>query len=143
MRSRPARSKISYEISTDSQRFDVALIHEFLRASYWAGGRSRKVVEKSIRHSLCFGVFVKSRQVGFARVITDRATFAYIADVFVVPDERNRGVGQALLRAIFRHPDLKSLKRWLLATRDAHAFYAKFGFKPLEFTERYMNLRKP
>jgi GNAT superfamily N-acetyltransferase len=140
-RTRPAKS--TFEVSTDPRRFDLALIHKFLNASYWAKGRSRQVVEKSIEHSLCFGVFSQGRQIGFARVITDYATFAYLADVFVVPRSRGRGAARALLTAIMRHPDLKNLKRWLLATRDAHGLYAKFGFKPLEYVERYMNIRNP
>ena len=137
------QSKVSFEVSTDPRRFDLALIHKFLRASYWAKGRSRKVVEASLRHSLCFGAFSKGRQIGFARVITDRATLAYVADVFVVPRARGRGAAKALVAAILRHPDLKNIKRWLLATRDAHGLYAQFGFTPLQFPERYMNIRRP
>src|SRR5206468_7795997 len=109
-----------YEISTDRSRLDVAVIHDFLRSSYWAQGISRAVVEKSIQHSLCFGVFFGRQQVGFARVVTDFAAFAYVADVFVVPEHRGPGVAKMLMRAIVEHPDLQGLRRLLLATRDAH-----------------------
>ena len=132
-----------YEISTDRSRFDVAVIHDFLRSSYWAQGISRAVVERSIQHSLCFGAFLGGQQVGFARVITDFAAFAYLADVFVVPEHRGRGVAKMLMRAIVEHPELQGLRRLLLATRDAHGLYAQFGFKPLVFPERWMEKPKP
>lgn len=126
------------EISSDSSRIDVSLVHEFLRTSYWAAGRSRETVERSIRHSLCFGAYSADRQIAFARVITDRAVFAYLADVFVVPDYRQRGVSKALLRAIVAHPDLQSLRTFSLGTRDAHGLYAQFGFEPIREPERLM-----
>ena len=109
-----------YEITTDSSRFDLTLIHEFLTNSYWARGISRDVVERSIGHSLAFGAFHGSRQVGFARVTTDFATVAYIGDVFVIPEYRGRGIAKLLMRAVLSHSDLQGLRRWLLATRDAH-----------------------
>jgi len=96
-----------YEISTDRSRLDVGLIHDFLRSSYWAQGIPRAVVERSIQHSLCFGAFLGGRQVGFARVISDFASFAYVADVFVVPEHRGRGISKLLMRAIIEHPDLQ------------------------------------
>ena len=130
-----------YEISTDTNRLDIGLIHDFLRTSYWAQNVARGVVERSIQHSLCFGVFCEGRQVGFARVISDRATFAYIADVFVVPEHRRRGVSKMILRAILDHPELQGLRRFLLATQDAHGLYAQFGFQPLDHPERFMTLR--
>lgn len=120
-----------YEISTDPARFDVTLIHEVLSKSYWAEGRPRDVVEKSIRNSLCFGVFDGDRQVAFARVITDRAVFGYLADVFVIPEYRGRGISKGLMAAILEHEDVRGLKVFLLRTRDAHALYAQFGFVPL------------
>jgi N-acetylglutamate synthase-like GNAT family acetyltransferase len=131
-----------YEISTDRGRLDVALIHDFLRSSYWAQGIPRAVVERSIEHSLCFGAYLDGRQVGFARVISDFAVIAYIADVFVVPERRGRGISKLLMRAILEHPDLQGLRRFLLATRDAHGLYAQFGFGPLTHPEYFMTIRK-
>ncbi|MBI4661045.1 MAG: GNAT family N-acetyltransferase [Verrucomicrobia bacterium] len=132
-----------YEISTYLSRLDVGLIHDFLRSSYWAKDIPRAVVEKSLRHSLCFGAFYAGQQVGFSRVITDRATFAYIADVFVVPEHRGLGLAKLMLRSILAHPELQGLRRFLLATNDAHGLYAQFGFTLLENPERYMTLRNP
>jgi GNAT superfamily N-acetyltransferase len=132
-----------YEVSTDRSRLDIALIHDFLRSSYWARGIPRAVVEKSIQHSLCFGAFFGGRQVGFARVITDFAAFAYIADVFVVPEHRGRGISKLLVRAILAHPELQGLRGMMLATRDAHGLYAQFGFQPLAHPEQFMTIRKP
>jgi GNAT superfamily N-acetyltransferase len=131
-----------YEISTDRSRLDIALIHDFLRSSYWAQGIPREVVERSIQHSLCFGAFLDGRQVGFARVISDFAAIAHVADVFVVPEHRGRGVSKLLMRAIVEHPELQGLRRMFLATRDAHRLYAQFGFQPLAHPEQYMTLRK-
>jgi len=102
-------------------------------------GRTREVVERSIAGSTCFGVFDgKGRQVGFARVVTDEATFAWICDVFVLPEARGRGLSKSLVRAIVEHPDLQNMRRWLLGTRDAHKLYARFGFEPLPEPGRYM-----
>jgi GNAT superfamily N-acetyltransferase len=124
-----------YLISTDRGRLDVGLIHGFLDSSYWAEGRPREVVERSIRHSLCFGVYdgesEGARQVAFARVITDCAVFGYLADVFVVPACRGRGIAKGLMRAILAHPEVRGLTVLLLRTRDAHGLYAQFGFAPL------------
>jgi GNAT superfamily N-acetyltransferase len=131
-----------YEISTDRSRLDIALIHDFLRSSYWARGIPRAIVEKSIRHSLCFGAFLGLQQVGFARVISDFAAVAHIADVFVVPEHRGRGISKLLMRAILDHPELQGLRRFFLATRDAHGLYAQFGFQPLTHPEQYMTIRK-
>jgi N-acetylglutamate synthase-like GNAT family acetyltransferase len=132
-----------YEISTDRNRLDIALIHDFLRSSYWAQGIPRAVVERSIQHSLCFGAFLDGRQVGFARVITDFAAIAYVADIFVVPAHRGRGISKLLMRAILEHPELQGLRRFLLATRDAHGLYAQFGFQPLTHPEHFMTIQKP
>ena len=129
------------EISTDPARLDVDLIHEFLQSSYWARGRRRSVVERSIRHSLCFGVYRAGRQVAFARVVSDRAVFAYLMDVFVVPEFRGHGISKALMRAVLDHPDLQNLRVFLLATRDAHGLYAQFGFRPLAEPERWMAIQ--
>ena len=132
-----------YEISTDAARLDVNVIHDFLRASYWAQNVPREVVEKSIRHSLCFGAFRNGRQVGFGRVVTDFATFGYIADLFVLPEHRGNGAGKQLVKAMLNHPDLQGLRRMLLATRDAHGLYERFGFEPLAHPEWFLTLHKP
>ena len=129
------------EISTDTERLDIDLIHRFLsEESYWASGIPQDLVERSIENSLCFGAYDGRRQVGFARVVTDYATFGYVADVFVVPSHRGRGIGKELMEAIKSHPDLQRLRRWLLRTRDAHGLYAAFGFRELETPERYMEI---
>jgi GNAT superfamily N-acetyltransferase len=132
-----------YEISTDQSRLNVELIYDFLRSSYWAQNIPRSVVEKCVRHSLCFGAFCDDRQIGFGRVITDFATFAYIADVFVVAEHRGRGVSKLLLRAMLEHPALQGLRRILLATKDAHGLYAQFGFQQLANPEHYMTIHNP
>jgi len=133
----------SYEISCDAGRLDVAAIHRFLTQSYWAAGIPRSVVERALANSVCFGAYCDDEQVGFARVITDKATFAYLADVYVLPEHRGRGVAQQLLQQVMRHPDLQGLRRMLLFTRDAHSLYAKFGFRPLPAPERVMDLNNP
>ena len=127
------------EVSCDRARIDVDAVHRFLsQESYWANGVAREVVERSIEHSLPFGAFEGDALVGFARVITDRATFAYVADVFVLPSHRGRGVSKAIMAAIAAHPELQGLRRWHLVTRDAHGLYAQFGFEPLDAPERHM-----
>lgn len=133
-----------YVVSTDPRRLDVDLIHRFLaQDSYWAPGIPRRVVEKCIRHSLCFGAYQGERQVAFARVVTDYAAFAHLMDVFVVPEHRGRGVSKQLMSAIVRHPDLQGLRRWQLGTRDAHGLYAQFGFGPPEHPEYQMEIADP
>lgn len=129
-----------FEISTDAGRLDIDLIHAFLTTSYWAEGRSRDVVERSLRHSLCFGVYSDAEQVAFGRVITDGAVFAYLADVFVVPAFRGRGIAKALVGAILEHPDLQGLKVFLLRTRDAHGLYRQLGFETVPNPEELMVL---
>ncbi len=119
-----------FEISTDRERIDVRLVHKFLSSSYWAEGRPRAVVERSIEHSLCFGVYRGGQQVAFGRVITDRAVFAYLADVFVLPAWRGRGIGKALVRAMLDHEDVTGLRIVMLRTRDAHGLYAPLAFGP-------------
>lgn len=132
-----------YEISTDSTRFDVGAIHAFLSQSYWSPGIPRATIERAIAHSLCFGAFWQGQQVGFARVVTDRTTFAYLCDVYVLEAHRGRGLAQQLMTRIVQHPDLQGLRRMMLATRDAHGLYAKFGFKPLAAPEFMMEVHKP
>jgi len=131
---------MSIEISTDPSRIDVSLVHDFLSSSHWAKGRPREVVERSIKHSLCFGVCENGNQIAFARLITDRAVFAYLADVFVVPDHRGRGIARLLLDAIFEHPDLKGIRVFRLSTRDAHGLYGKYGFTSTVNPEKSMEL---
>ena len=130
------------EVSTDQSRLDRPLIHGFLSASYWAAGIPRELVDRSIENSLCFGAFIGDRQIAFARVITDRATFAYLADVFVVETERGRGVGKRFIRAILDHPELQGLRRFMLATLDAHGLYEPFGFRGLKQPERFMEIHR-
>ena len=129
-----------YEVTTDSSRFDVDAIHSFLSKSYWSPGVPRSVIERAIQHSLCFGVLCDGAQVGFARMVTDRATFAYLADVYVLEAHRGRGLTKMLMDHVFAHPELQGLRRWLLATRDAHGVYAPLGFAPLAAPERWMEI---
>jgi GNAT superfamily N-acetyltransferase len=133
----------AFVVDTDPERLDLALIHGFLTRSYWASGIPFAVVRRSVRHSLCFGLYDGERQVGFARVVSDRATFAYLADVFVLESHRGRGLGKLLMAAVIAHPELQGLRRWMLATRDAHALYARFGFTPLPAPESFMQLHDP
>lgn len=125
-------------ISTDLADFDINAIHAYLSSSYWAAGISRELVERSIAHSLCFGVFAGEKQIGFAHAVTDRATFAYIADVYILPEYQGQGLGKRLMHAITTHPDLQGLRRWSLVTRDAHGLYAQFGFESLATPNGYM-----
>jgi len=130
-----------YTISTDKSRLDVEMIYRYLsEESYWAKHIPRDLVERSIENSICFGVFEGDRQIGFARAVTDSATFAYVGDVFVLPSHRGRGVSKQLMQAIRDHPELQRLRRWHLLTRDAHALYEQFGFRKLENPERHMEI---
>lgn len=127
------------EIRTEIGRIDLDRVHSFLcNESYWAKGIPRDVVERSIEHSLPFAAYDSGELVGFARVVTDFAVFAYLADVFVVPAHRGRGISQQLMAAIRSHPRLQGLRRWSLVTRDAHGLYEQFGFRPLAAPERHM-----
>jgi GNAT superfamily N-acetyltransferase len=131
-------------ISDDKSLLDRALIHSFLsERSYWAKGVPRETVERSIENSICFGVYRTGKQVGFARVVSDCATFAWLADVFIVEDQRGRGLGKRLVAAILAHPSFQGLRRFLLGTLDAHGLYAQFGFGPLTQIERFMEIRNP
>ena len=132
----------SWEVSSDQARLDRALIHGFLSGSYWAAGIPRETVDRALDHSCCFGVYEAGRQIAFARVITDHATFAYLADVFVVENHRGRGVGKHLVAAIMRDPGLQNLRRWMLATLDAHGLYEQFGFGALSHPGRFMEIRR-
>jgi len=133
-----------YEISTDRARLDLDLIHDFLsRHSYWAAGRARDVVARSIENSLPFGIYQGSDLVGFARIVTDYATFAWIADVFILPAHRGHGLSKWLMEVIISHPQLQGFRRWVLATKDAHGLYERFGFIPLHRPERWMERPDP
>jgi GNAT superfamily N-acetyltransferase len=126
-------------ISDDKTRLDMAVIHGFLSGrSYWAKGVPIEIVERSVSNSLCFGMFRSGRQIGFARVVTDRATFAWLADVFIIEEVRGGGLGKRLVAAILAHPELQGLRRLMLGTRDAHKLYEQYGFASLEFPERFM-----
>lgn len=130
----------AYTITTEPARQDVDAIHAYLTRSYWAAGISREVVARSLRGSLCFGLFHGATQVGLARVITDRATFAYLCDVYVLEDHRGRGLGKWLIEAVMNHPDLLGLRRFMLATRDAHGLYAQHGFTPVARPQIFMEI---
>ena len=127
-----------FTISTDRGKLDLDVIHRFLRESYWAKGIPREVVARSIENSLCFGVFAEGRQVGFARVISDYATYAYIADVFILESARGHGLGKWLMEEIMSHPQLQGLRRWSLCTRDAHGLYEQVGFAAPRSPQNYM-----
>ena len=130
----------AYAISTDPARLDLDVIDGYLSRSYWAEAIPREVVARSLDHSLNFGLYEWERQIGFARVISDRATHAYLADVFVLESHRGRGLGVYLMEAVLAHPELQGLRRFGLVTRDAHALYDKFGFRPLAQPERHMEI---
>jgi GNAT superfamily N-acetyltransferase len=135
--------KGEFLVSTDKGKLDLSMIYGYLSESYWAKGISKNVVFRSIQNSLCFGIFSGAEQIGFARVITDCATYAYLADVFVLELYRGRGLSKWLMECIVAHPQLQGLRRWTLATRDAHRLYAKFGFKPLAKPDNFMELHDP
>ncbi|MEW6371063.1 MAG: GNAT family N-acetyltransferase [Pseudomonadota bacterium] len=129
----------SFQVSTDQSRLDIPMIYRFLsEQSSWAVGISRPTVERAIENSLCFGAYLDGRQIGFARVVTDFATFANMVDVFVLPEYRGHGYGKQLVAAVLRHPSLQRLRRFTLATSDAHSLYARFGFTPLSKPETLM-----
>ena len=133
-----------FVISDDPARVDRELVHRFLRdESYWSRSVPRDVVDRSIDHSLCFGLYDGDDQVGFARVVSDRSTFAFLADVFVLPTHRGDGLGQWLCRTVLDHHDLQGLRRILLGTDDAHGLYARLGFVPLADTRRFMEIPQP
>jgi GNAT superfamily N-acetyltransferase len=128
-------------ISDDPALLDRAFVHHFLSEhSYWARGVPREMVDCSLEHSLCFGVYRDGQQIGFARAVTDFATFAWLADVFIVEDNRAKGIGKKLVAAVLGHPRLQGMRRFLLGTRDAHGLYARFGFQPLAYPERFMEI---
>jgi GNAT superfamily N-acetyltransferase len=132
-----------FTVSTEKERLDRGAIHEFLRGSYWAKGIPRELVDRSIENSLCFGLYDGEPLIGFARVITDKATFGYLADVFVLESHRGRGLATWFMEVIMAHPDLQGLRRWMLVTADAHGLYRKVGFTAPSKPERIMEKLLP
>src|SRR5271155_345122 len=131
-------------VSTDPARLDLNVVHGFLTNCYWAKGIPREVVARSIEHALCFGIYEgEGAQIGFARVISDFATIAYVGDVFVLETHRGRELGKWLMQCITEHPALQNLRRWILTTRDAHGLYSQFGFTPVKAPERFMERHRP
>ena len=128
-------------VVTGYENMDMRAVHAFLTEAYWSKGVAFAVVDRAARHSLCFGLFQQERQIGFARVVSDKATFAYLADVYVLEAHRGQGLSRLLLDAVFQHPDLQGLRNFLLFTRDAHGLYAQYGFSPLGDATRLMEKR--
>lgn len=127
-----------FTISTDPAKLDLDVIYGYLSRSYWAATRPKKTVARSIQNSLCFGMYAGTTQIGFARVISDYATYAYLADVFILEEYQGKGLGKWLIASVVAHPDLQNLRRWTLATRDAHGLYSQYGFTELVAPERWM-----
>ena len=128
----------NFIISTDKSKIDLDYVHDFLTHSYWSPGVPMETVKKAMNGSLCFGVYDNEKQIGYARMVTDTATFAYLADVFIDENYRGKGLGKWLVKVILAHPDLQGLRRILLATKDAHRLYEQLGFTPINNPERYM-----
>jgi GNAT superfamily N-acetyltransferase len=136
--------KKGFLISNNNSLLDIDVIFQYLsKESYWAKGITRERIQRSIDNSLCFGVYHEKKQIGFARVITDKATFAYLADVFVLDAYRGKGLSKWLMQTVLAHPELTGLRRWVLATADAHGLYKQFGFGPLAVPERWMDIFTP
>lgn len=135
--------KDEYTITTDASRVDIPYVHSFLSNSYWAAGIPVETVQRSVNGSMCFSVFKNEQQIGFARMITDKATFGYLADVFIDENYRGQGLSKWLVEVIMNHPDLQGFRRLMLATRDAHELYRKFGFSALTNTDRWMAIHYP
>jgi len=136
-------TKEVFSISTDKSKIDIAYVHRFLSSSYWAENIPPDVVQRSISGSLCFGVYEREKQIGFARVITDEATFAYLADVFIDDAYRGKGLSKWLMEIIVAYPTLQGLRRFMLATRDAHGLYRQAGFSELTHADRWMQIHRP
>jgi len=143
MRTLLEKARNEYLVSDDPQRLDLVVIHKFLSNSYWSPGLPMDVLRRAVSGSLCFGLYHKNAQIGFARVITDSATFAYLCDVFVLEGYRGQGLGHWLIETLATHPNLQGLRRIVLVTRDAHGLYEKFGFRPLGRPDGYMEMHRP
>jgi len=138
------RERAPYSISTDPARLDLDAIHAFLaRESYWAAGIAKDVLARGMAHSLCFGMYYVGAQIGFARVISDYATYAYLNDVYILAPHRGQGLVSWLIECVLAHPDLQGLRRFMLTTKDAQEFYGRFGFIPLVFPARHMERLAP
>jgi GNAT superfamily N-acetyltransferase len=133
-------TKGPYSITTVNEKLDLDAIHAYLSRSFWAEGISKDIVARSIANSLCFGLFDGTNQVGFARVVTDRATYAYLCDVYVLEEHRGHGLGKWLIETVMAHPDLQGLRRFQLVTRDAHGLYSRHGFAPPAHPDRHMEI---
>ncbi len=138
----PEVRKGKYSISTDKRKLNFKTIYEFISHSYWAEGRKPDIMRSAIKNSICFGLYCKAKQIGFARVISDQATFAYLADVFIIEEYRGKGLSKWFMKAIFKHEKFSSVKSWLLATKDAHGLYMKFGFESLKEPDKFMQMKK-
>ncbi|HLK27613.1 MAG TPA: GNAT family N-acetyltransferase [Puia sp.] len=137
-------NKEGFIISDDKKLLDIEYIHDYLsNKSYWSKNIPIQIVKKSIEGSICFGVYEKQNQIGFARVVSDKATFAYLGDVFIDENYRAKGLSKWLMEVIINYPDLQGMRRWMLGTLDAHTLYEKFGFKPLEEPTRFMHRHNP
>ncbi|HAY34417.1 MAG TPA: GNAT family N-acetyltransferase [Ignavibacteria bacterium] len=132
--------KGDFLISADNSLLDIKVIHGYLSRSYWAKNRPLRTTKKAIQNSVCFGLYLNKTQIGFARVVTDKATFAYLADVFVLEEFRGMGLSKWLMKVILGYDELKNLRRWFLATKDAHGLYEKFGFHSLKEPEKIMEM---
>ena len=137
------RHRDEYCVSSDPGRLDLAAVHDYLSKSYWSPGIPIEILQGAIAGSICFGLFKSDSQIGFARVVTDRATFAYLCDVYVLDAYQRQGLGRWLMEVVTSHPDLQGLRRFVLVTRDAHRLYEKFGFQPLARPDGYMELHRP
>ena len=133
-------SKAEFSVSDRIESMDVTMVHGFLTTSYWARGIDKSTVERALANSLCLGVFHNGKQIGFGRAVTDRSTFAYLADVFILEEYRGRGLGKWLVDCFLEHEELQGLRRWLLATLDAHGLYRQKGFVPLQEPQRFMEI---
>jgi len=130
-------------VSTDPDLLQLDAIQDFLSRAYWAQGRPRHIIQRSIQNSLCFGVYQDAAQVGFARLVTDYTTYAWLCDVFIHEDFRGRGLAKLLIHCVTEHPELQNLRRWALATRDAHGLYEQFGFSQISDPQKYMQIFDP
>lgn len=137
------RQNGEYRITTDPSPIDLQAVHAYLAGAYWSEEIPQDIVARAIESSLCFSLLDGDRQIGFARVVTDRATFAYLCDVYVLEEYRGKGLGKWLIGEVMSHPDLQGLRRFILLTRDAHGLYSQFGFTPLGNPDSYMEIARP
>jgi GNAT superfamily N-acetyltransferase len=136
--------KNGYLISTDKSKLQTDVIYQYLsKESYWAANIPLETIKRCINGSICFGIYINEKQIGFARVVSDTGSFAYLADVFILNEHRGKGLSKWMMKVILAHPDLQGLRRWLLATKDAHALYAQFGFTALDNPDRFMQIHNP